>query len=144
MLVVETNVDDMSPALWEHVFERLFAAAARDVWLSPVSMKKGRPAAVLSVLCEPPARAAVCETLLRETTSIGVRWYAVDREVLERRVVDVETPYGRIPVKLSGRGSEVWNVAPEHEACLGAARARGVPLKEVYASALAAARALQR
>jgi pyridinium-3,5-bisthiocarboxylic acid mononucleotide nickel chelatase len=136
-VVLEANIDDMSHELCGHAMERLFAAGARDVWFTPILMKKGRPALTLSVLCDPSLLEAVGSELLRETTSIGFRYRPVGRRTLERRSVTVETPYGEIPVKLALERGEVWNAAPEYEACREAALRARVPLKEVFAAALA-------
>jgi pyridinium-3,5-bisthiocarboxylic acid mononucleotide nickel chelatase len=140
LLRVEANLDDMIPELCEHVAERLFAAGAVDVWWTPVTMKKGRPAFVLSALAPAPAFEAVCDTILAETTSIGVRFDAVERRLLDRRSETVETPFGPISLKVATRQGKVVNVAPEYESCRAAARSHGVPLKDVYAAALAAYR----
>jgi uncharacterized protein (TIGR00299 family) protein len=137
---LHANLDDMSPELCDHVAERLFAAGALDAWWTPATMKKGRPAFVLGVLA-PPARAGdVTSVILAETTSLGVRRHVVSRTTLARRTVTVDTEYGPIAVKLGLEGDRVVNVAPEHDACREAARAHGVPLKEVYAAAQAAVR----
>ena len=138
--LVEANVDDMSPELCEHAAERLFAAGAVDVWWTPATMKKGRPAFVLGVLCPATALDAVCAVALSETTTIGVRHAAVGRRVLDRRVETVTTAYGPVEVKLAMRAGAVVNVAPEYESCRKVARATGVPLKEIYAAAIVASR----
>ena len=136
LLRVEANLDDMNPELCEHVSECLFAAGAVDVWWTPVTMKKSRPAVVLSALAPAAAFDAVCEAILKETTTIGVRFDAVDRRTLDRRVEPVETPYGSVSVKVATREGQVLNVAPEYESCRAAARAHGVPLKDVYELAI--------
>lgn len=140
MLVLEANVDDMTPELAAPLVEALLDAGARDAWLAPLLMKKGRPALLVGALCDASARSAVEATLFRESTTIGVRAHAVDRTALARRIVEVETPYGRVPVKVSGPGGddEAANAAPEFEACRALARERGVPVKRVWAEALAA------
>jgi uncharacterized protein (TIGR00299 family) protein len=140
LVEIEANLDDMSPELAEHVADRLFAAGALDVWWTPVTMKKSRPAFVLSALAPAAARAALVEVVLAETTSLGVRWRPAWRRALERQVVAVPTAYGVLPVKLGLDRGRVVNAAPEYEACRAAARAAGVPLKEVYAAAIAAYR----
>ena len=137
-LRVEANLDDMNPELSEHVTDALFAAGAVDVWWTPVTMKRSRPAVILSALAPAAALERVAEVILRETTSIGLRFDAVERRTLDRRVEMVETPYGPVAVKVASRQGKVWNVAPEHQSCRDVARARGVPLKDVYAAALAA------
>ncbi len=134
---VEANVDDMNPELCEPLLEALFAAGAVDAWFTPIVMKKSRPALTVAALCPPAARAAVAAALLRESTTIGVRFSTLARTVLPRRSVAVETPWGPVPVKVAGEG-ELANAAPEYEACRRVAAAAGIPVKRVYAAALAA------
>jgi hypothetical protein len=136
--VIEANLDDMNPELSEPLMEALFAAGALDVWFAPIVMKKGRPALLVGALCEQAKRDQVVRACLRESSTIGVRHYAVERSVLARRFVEVETPFGKIPIKVAGEGAEVWNAAPEYEACRRAAAEHGVPVKQVYAAALSA------
>ncbi len=135
---VDANIDDMSPELAGPASEALFAVGALDVWWTPITMKKGRPALTLSALVEAGQRDAVIATMLRETTTIGVRYAELHRTVLTRKMVDVETRYGVIPVKVAFDGDVVRNVAPEYEACANAARVHGVPVKLVLAAALTA------
>jgi uncharacterized protein (TIGR00299 family) protein len=136
---VEANIDDMSPELAAHALERVLAAGAVDAWWTPITMKKGRPALVFTALCPEPARELVVATVLRETTSIGVRFDRVERTVLARELVTVDTEHGPIPVKLArGPDGTVWNAAPEHDACAAVAARSGAPLKDVHAAALAA------
>jgi uncharacterized protein (TIGR00299 family) protein len=136
---VEANLDDLNPELCEHVAERLFAAGALDVWWQPVTMKKGRPAIVLGVLALPSALDAVARVVFAETSSIGIRHQLLARRVLDRRVVHVHTVHGTVAVKIASQGGHVYNRAPEYEDCRRVARERDVPLKDVYAAALAAA-----
>jgi hypothetical protein len=143
VLVLEAELDDMSPQLCGPLMERLLAAGALDAYYTPIQMKKGRPGLLVSVLAEPGARQALEEVLFAETTTLGVRRQEWDRTVLEREVVAVDTPYGAVGVKIGRRGGRVYNVQPEFEDCRRAAEARGVPVKEVWAAALAAARAAQ-
>lgn len=135
---VDANLDDMSPELCGPASDALFAAGALDVWWTPIMMKKGRPALTLSVLVETAKRDTVIAAMMRETTTIGVRYSERQRTVLQRQHVEVETRYGVIPVKLAGDGRTILNAAPEYEACANAARVHGVPVKVVYAAALAA------
>jgi pyridinium-3,5-bisthiocarboxylic acid mononucleotide nickel chelatase len=147
---IEANIDDMSPELCEHAAARAFAAGALDVWWTPVVMKKSRPALEVSALADQASRDAVVAALLCETTTIGVRMHAVSRQVLDRRVVEVETEFGRLPVKLAmvpttGEAmskamskDRVVNAAPEYEPCRRVAEEQGVPLKQVYAAVMAA------
>jgi uncharacterized protein (DUF111 family) len=101
-------------------------------------MKKGRPGHLLSTLVEGGKRETVMDVVLRESTSLGVRFYRVERQALERDWVEVETPWGRVRVKRGLRGGEVLNAHPEFEDCRKVAEAAGVPLKQVMAAALAA------
>jgi hypothetical protein len=135
---IEANLDDMSPELCAPAADAIFAAGAIDVWWSPITMKKGRPALTLSALVSEDARGAVIAAILRETTTIGVRFAKVERTTLARRTVEVATRYGTIPVKVASDGDVVMNAAPEYEACAAAARAHDVPVKLVFAAALAA------
>lgn len=139
-VVLAANIDDMNPQLYEPLMEGLLAAGARDVWLTPVQMKKGRPGIVVNVLCDPDRRSALTRLLLRESTSLGVRSHAVARTMLAREIVEVATEHGPVAVKLGREpdSGELWNIAPEYESCRAQARARGVPIKQVFAAALAA------
>jgi hypothetical protein len=141
---IDANLDDMSPELCGPAAEAVFAAGALDVWWTPITMKKGRPALTLSALVELGARDAVIAAILRETTTIGVRYAPRERVVLARRNVAVDTPYGPIAIKEALDGDRVLNAAPEFEACAEAARRAGAPIKVVYAAAIAAYQARQR
>lgn len=139
LLVVEATVDDLSPELAPHLLERLLAAGARDAFLAPVVMKKGRPGVTVTALAAPDRRRAVVETLFAESTTLGVRTTEAARETLERRAVPVETPWGRVTVKLGlAADGSIVNRAPEFEDCRRLAESAGVPLKEIYRAALAA------
>jgi uncharacterized protein (DUF111 family) len=130
----------MSPQLYGPLLDRLLQAGALDAYLTAVQMKKGRPGTLVTVLSPPAARAGLEDVLFAETTTLGVRAQEWDRTALEREVVAVETPYGRIAVKVARRHGRVVNVQPEFEDCLKAAQAGGHPVKEVWAAALAASR----
>ncbi len=136
-VVIEANLDDLTPELAAPLIEALLAAGARDAWLAPVVMKKGRPGLLVGALADPERRAAVEAALFRDSSTIGVRAHAVERTVLPRRIVEVETPFGRVPVKVAG-GGEAINAAPEFEACRALACQHGVPTKRVWAEAIAA------
>jgi uncharacterized protein (TIGR00299 family) protein len=140
VLVLETEIDDMSPQLLGPLGERLLGGGALDVYFTPIQMKKGRPGILVTVLADPERREALEEILFAETTTLGVRRQAWERTVLDREVVSVSTPYGAIGVKVGRRGGRVYNAQPEFEDCQRAARAGEVPLKEVWAAALAAYR----
>ncbi|MCS6845275.1 MAG: nickel pincer cofactor biosynthesis protein LarC [Caldilineales bacterium] len=139
---IETNIDDMNPELYPAAVQRLLAAGALDAWLTPVQMKKGRPGVVLSVLAPADREADLAALILRETTTLGVRVHAVRRHEAGRELRTVETPYGRVRVKLKRLGEAVWGAAPEYEDCRQRAESHGVPVRLVYEAAQAAAHAL--
>lgn len=133
--VIEANLDDATPELLGHAMERLLEAGALDVTLEPVHMKKQRPGVRLSVISDPAAQEKLAALLFEETTTLGVRFWQAERRVLPRSHVEVETPYGRVRMKVSPAGS-----APEFEDCRRLAAETGKPLKEIYAAAIAAYR----
>jgi len=141
-LIVEATVDDMNPELYPYVLERLLAAGAIDAWVVPVIGKAGRPAQVIQVLAPPHAEEAVRETLIAETSTIGVRVSAVRRWMLPRRWLEVQVGGLPVRVKVAFRDDVAVNVAPEYADCAEAARTLGLPLKEVYRAALTAAAGL--
>jgi uncharacterized protein (TIGR00299 family) protein len=136
--LLEANVDDLTGELAAHAIAALLEAGALDAWASPVTMKKGRPGLVLSALCRRAAAEQLAATLLRETSSIGVRKSFVTRTERPRRLVEVETAFGRIPLKVSEGPFGPPQVKPEFDACARAAREHGVTAREVVAAALAA------
>ncbi len=138
LTVLECNLDDASPQLVGALLETLMNRGALDVWVTPVLMKKSRPGQVLSVLCDAAKRHVLLDTLLLESTSLGVRETQVSRIALERRFHTVTTPYGPVQVKVGLRDGKVVNVAPEFEDCRALAEKTNVPLKEVQQRAIAA------
>jgi uncharacterized protein (TIGR00299 family) protein len=137
-VVLEVNVDDMTGELAAHAIDALLRAGALDAWASPVTMKKGRPGLVISAVCERPRASSVVAVLLGETSSIGVRQYAVARTERPRRMVEVDTRFGRIPIKVSEGAYGPALAKPEFDACAAAARTAGVSVREVLEAALAA------
>ncbi len=135
--LVETNLDNVSGELVGYVFEKLFEAGALDVYSTPVQMKKSRPGLKLSVVAPPSRRKAVEEVLLRETPTFGVRRVLMDRTKLDRRMVEVETPYGPVAVKEGLAGGKVLKASPEYESAKQAAERHGVPLAKVLKAAAA-------
>lgn len=138
LTVLECNLDDCSPQVLGAVVELLMSRGALDAWIAPVVMKKGRPGHLLGVLSDGEHRAALVETLLTETTTLGVREHAVSRTALERRHETVQTKWGPVRVKLGLRGDVVLNATPEFEDCRAIAAQAKVPLKDVQAAALTA------
>jgi uncharacterized protein (TIGR00299 family) protein len=139
VVLLETNLDDLTPELVPDAVERCFAAGALDVWTVPAQMKKGRPGFVLSALARPVQEQAVALALLEETTALGVRVSRLHRYELERDELAVELPGGSVRVKIGRLDGRVVNVAPEHDDCAALARATGRSVKSVWAAALAAA-----
>jgi pyridinium-3,5-bisthiocarboxylic acid mononucleotide nickel chelatase len=140
---IDTNIDDMNPQLFAAATERLFAAGARDVWLTPVQMKKGRPGVVLSVIAFARDEAQLADILLRETTTLGVRVHPLAmRHEARRDVQEVATAYGPVRVKVKWLEGEPLGASPEYDDCARAAAAHGVSTRTVYEAALGAAREL--
>ena len=131
-LLLETNIDDMNPQFYEPLLERLFSAGALDVWLTPITMKKGRPATTVSVLVAADRRAALEEVLIAHTTTLGIRASGVDRVKAPRRFERVATRWGEVQVKLRGWHGRVISVTPEYDDCLALARAAEVPIQDVW------------
>lgn len=138
LLMIETNIDDMSPQVCGYLMERALASGALDCWFTPVQMKKNRPGVLAQILCLPEERDRVCELLFAETTTIGVRSYEVQRRSLARETVRVETPYGPIDVKVASIDGRSVKAMPEYEQCRAAALSAGVALRTVEAAALEA------
>lgn len=133
--MIETNLDDASPQIIGHVMDRVFELGALDCYFTPVQMKKNRPGVLLSVLCAADQKEAVLKLLFEETTTLGVRSYEVERRALRRSVVQVETQYGPIDVKVAHLNGRVVNEMPEFEQCRQAAVRANVPLKIVEEAA---------
>ena len=133
--IIETHIDDMNPELYEAVFECLFAHGALDVTLTPLFMKKNRPANMLTVLSPLPHVNELSRLILQHTSSFGVRVHEAWRHKLERFHRHVDTRYGRIAVKCGTLDDRIVQAAPEYDACKRAAREHGVPVRLVYAEA---------
>ena len=140
-VVLEANVDDLDPRLWPGVLDGLFAAGASDAWLTPILMKKGRPAHTLSVLCRPETVREVQAAVFATTSTIGLRVVPVGKVALERTSSSVEVLGGRVGVKVAVTGGRVVNVSIEYEDVAALARELGLPVKEVLRAATAAAEA---
>jgi pyridinium-3,5-bisthiocarboxylic acid mononucleotide nickel chelatase len=140
-VVLETNVDDLDPRLWPGVLDTLFAAGASDAWLTPILMKKGRPAHTLSALCRPEAVPAVQAAVFAATSSIGMRVVPVGKVALDRTQATVDVLGAQVGVKVATDGGQVVNVSVEYEDVAALARKLGLPEKEVLRAATAAAAA---
>ena len=136
VIVIEANIDDMTPQNFGYVTEKLLAAGALDVFTVPVQMKKGRPGHLLQVLAPVDGVDGLSRIIFQETTTIGIRRYAAERTTLERESVEVEIEYGKVRIKVSKLDGEVVNFAPEYEDCARIAREKNVPLKKIQALAI--------
>ncbi len=134
--IIETNVDDMSPEVSGYVMEKLFDCGALDVFFVPLLMKKGRPAIQINVICSAENRQKLMHILLTETTTFGVRYYAVDRVILKREIVEINTPWGPIRAKRGYLNGISIKTVPEYEDCKSIAEQTGVPLQTVFQEAL--------
>ena len=132
LLLLETNIDDMNPELYSYVMERLFQAGARDVWFTPIQMKKDRPAVMLSILASLQDEEPIVKTLLQETSSLGVRVRPVRRHEAEREVRELVSSLGTVGVKVKLVSGRAVSVSPEYDDCRRLALENGLPLQEVY------------
>ena len=119
--VVETNIDDLNPQFYETAMERLFAAGALDVFLTPIQMKKNRPGTLLTAICDPARSEAIAAVILAETSTLGVRISRRERICLERRWEEVVTEFGVVRIKIGERAGRVITASPEYEDCKKAA-----------------------
>ncbi len=133
--VISTNIDDMNPEFYDYVMERLFGAGAQDVWLTPIQMKKTRPGTIINVLCTPADASDLKRILLEETSTFGLRTSMVMKKAIEREVVEVDTPWGAVRVKIGRESGHVTSVSPEFADCAKIAGEQGVPIKEVFRKA---------
>ena len=136
LLVIACNIDDMTPQWYGPLMEKLLEAQALDVWLTPVHMKKNRPGTVIEVLCRTTQAETVRTLLLRHSTTLGVREYAVQRYSLERYIETVATPYGLVRVKVAKLPGGGNKAAPEHDDCVARASEHQVSVREVWLAAI--------
>ena len=131
-LMLECNIDDMNPEMYGYVMEILFGLGADDVFITPIMMKKARPASKLTVLCSPDKKQTMTETLLTHTTSLGVRSYEVDKTMLEREFSKIKTKYGEVTVKTAIYQGKHLKSKPEYEDCIQLARENDIPVQKIY------------
>jgi uncharacterized protein (TIGR00299 family) protein len=136
--VVECEIDDMNPQIFGVAMDRLYAAGALEVFYVAVQMKKNRPGTLLTVIAPPEKRSQIADVIFRETTTIGLRHYEVERECLPREIVSVETPLGAIRFKIARRNGRIINATPEFDDCAKLAAANNLSVKEVQAMAIQA------
>ncbi len=132
LILLETNIDDMSPEIYGYLMERLFATQAADVWFTPIQMKKNRPAVMLSVLAPKHAEFDLTETIMRETSTLGIRVRPVSRHIAEREIIEFNSTLGHMKAKVKRFMGNLLSVHPEYEECRRIALERNMPLQEVY------------
>jgi uncharacterized protein (TIGR00299 family) protein len=140
MVLLETNIDDMNPQIYDYVMEKLFAQGALDVWFTHIQMKKNRPAVMLSVLAPGDAESRLAETIMRETSTLGIRVRPIFRHIANRDIVEFESSYGKVSVKIKRFEDEVVSIAPEYDQCKNIAAEKNIPLRDVYRTVEAEAR----
>jgi len=138
--VIETNIDDMNPQIYEYLIDELFKRGALDVYLTQIIMKKTRPAVKLSVLCDRDKREDLVNTILKETTSIGVRYFETQRVTMDREIREFPSKYGKVRVKTSVCGRDLIKSSPEFEDCKKIAQETSRPLREIIDEVRGAAR----
>jgi len=141
--VVECNLDDCSPQLLGGMMEKLLELGALDAYVLPATMKKSRPGHLLGAVVPAEKREAILAAIFAESTTIGARFYPVERFALDRRWEPVQTRYGEVRVKLALHSGTVLNANPEYEDCKRRAEEHGVPVKRVWAEAMTAYAAAQ-
>lgn len=131
VIVIETNVDDMNPQIYEYAMEKLFKAGALDVYFTQVLMKKGRPGVKMTVLCNKEQLENLMKIVLKETSTIGLRFYEAKRRILHREIKTIDTEFGKVRVKFSRLGDDILKATPEYEDCKRIAKKLNIPLIEV-------------
>jgi uncharacterized protein (DUF111 family) len=142
ILLLETNIDDMNPQIYNYVMEKLFSEGALDVWFTPIKIKKTRPAIMLSVLANTKDELKISEILLRETSTLGIRVQPINRHTADREIVDFKSSYGKVKVKIKRFGDGIISVAAEYDECYRIAVKTNIPLRQVYSTIEAEARKL--
>lgn len=130
--IIECNIDDMNPEFYDYIIDSLFSAGAKDVFITPIIMKKSRPAVKLSVLCTPEAENRVNEVLFRETSTIGIRKFGIDKTMLDRKIEHIDTRYGEVRVKSAFYQGVCIKSKPEYDDCVKIAREKSIPINQVY------------
>ena len=135
VMVIETNIDDMNPQFYDYMIEKLLAMGVMEVFLTPIMMKKNRPGTLLKVICPSEKLTSVTGFLLKETTTLGLRWHEEERNRADREILTLGTRYGKIRFKLARWEGKVVNVSPEYEDCKRLAVKKKITLKEVFEEA---------
>jgi uncharacterized protein (TIGR00299 family) protein len=130
--ILECNIDDMNPEVYGYVMDTLFNLGADDVFITPIIMKKARPASKLSVLCTSEKKDMITDALLTQTTSLGLRSYQVDKMMLQREFSTLKTSYGEVTIKTAVYKGQKLKSKPEYEDCVRLARKHDIPVQQVY------------
>ncbi len=130
--IIECNIDDMNPELYDYIIEKLFKNGADDVYTTPIMMKKSRPAITLSVLCNKNQEDSILEILFTETTTLGIRKYCVDKVMLQRSFSEIDTPFGKVTVKSGLYNGKIIKAKPEYNECKKIAEEKNIPIQEIY------------
>lgn len=130
--ILEANIDDMNPLNYEYLFDRLFSLGALDVFLTPIQMKKSRPGMLLSILTESSKLNKIVPCIFDETTTFGVRHYSANRFILDRKIRNINTKFGRVRVKIGFLNNRIQSISPEYEDCKAIAKRYNVPFQTVY------------
>ena len=133
-IIIECNIDDMNPELYDTLMERLFAAGAHDVFLTPIIMKKSRPAVMVSVLCDVGKQKAIEEVLWLNSSTFGLRSYKVAKSMLRRETVKVKTKYGEVTIKRGYLNGRIIKAKPEYDDCRRLAKENGISIQDIYES----------
>jgi uncharacterized protein (TIGR00299 family) protein len=131
LVLLETNLDDTTGEILGFVQERLFSIGARDVWFTPIQMKKNRPATILSVLADDHLRSKVEETIFKETSTLGIRIKSVNRVEANREIRKFQSSYGIVSIKISSHAGEIFSVSPEYDDCRSISLKEGLPIANV-------------
>jgi hypothetical protein len=135
VVVIQTNIDDMNPQFYDYLIEKLLTLEALDVFITPILMKKNRPGHLLTVICPSRELPSITKFLLRETTTLGLRWHEEERATADREILNLRTQYGKIHMKLARWKGKIVNISPEYEDCKRLALEKGVPLKDIFEEA---------
>jgi uncharacterized protein (TIGR00299 family) protein len=135
LILLETNIDDMNPEIYEHLMDRLFKTGALDVTFIPLHMKKNRPGIMLQVLTHPEISQSLKNIIYDETTTLGIRQHWIERECLKRRFETVETKYGPIRIKIADLGEGRIKYSPEYEDCKTLALKHNLPIQDIMKAA---------
>ncbi len=141
--MVETNIDDMPGEHFGYLLEKILDAGALDGYITPVQMKKSRPGTLISIIVDEMYLSKIERIMFEQSTTFGIRKYKASRKKLNRKLVDVETKYGMVKVKIGTLNGHVKNITPEHEDCKKIAEERGLPLRLIYNTAMNAAQSVE-